>query len=411
MPHARVGTTLRDKWHLDALLGIGGMAAVYSATHRNGKRGAVKILHPQTSDPMLRRRFLQEGLIANKVEHKAVVSVIDDDVAEDGSPFLVMELLEGESLAQRAAAAGGVLPMDEVLRAMEHVLDALVAAHDKGIVHRDIKPENVFLTRDGRIKLLDFGIAHIDDPEASGPRATQAGTPMGTPAFMAPEQASARWEHVGPQSDLWSVGATMFTLLTGTFVHEAESLPELLAFVITRPVRSLAELLPEAPSAVVTLVDRALERSLAERWLDAREMLMALRAARAQLARPRRDARTLHRVLTGVLCACGAVAIVWSAFASQAPREARGIHEVVQGTASRRVAAEPPPAAPIVAVPPTIAAAPERPIPVSVAPIAPQTTPPGVRPFAMTIASHAPVAPPPRSSAEPLQKRLFDRRY
>jgi eukaryotic-like serine/threonine-protein kinase len=186
---ARVGTTLRSKWRLDVLLGIGGMAAVYAGTHRNGSRAAVKLLHPELStNPLVKDRFVREGLAANAVGHNGAVKVIDDDVAEDGSLFLVTELLDGETLEERRVRLGGTLDEDETLSATEQLLDVLVAAHANGIVHRDLKPENIFLTRSGQVKILDFGIARLR--ELSTPtRATQTGTTMGTPAFMAPEQA------------------------------------------------------------------------------------------------------------------------------------------------------------------------------------------------------------------------------
>jgi serine/threonine-protein kinase len=132
----RLGQTLLGKWHLDALLGQGGMAVVYAATHRNGARGAVKMLRSSNEQEV--SRFFREGYIANHVDHPAIVRVLDDDRADDGTPFLVMELLEGRSLEELATASGGRLDAREVLRVMGEVLEALAAAHDRGIVHRDI---------------------------------------------------------------------------------------------------------------------------------------------------------------------------------------------------------------------------------------------------------------------------------
>jgi hypothetical protein len=276
----RVGRTLRDKWHLDALLDVGGMAAVYAATHRNGMRGAVKILHLHRSlDPDIAARFRREGYIANKVSHPNAVSVLDDDVDEDGSVFLVMELLEGTTLRDRAAAAGGILPPDEVLLVVDQLLDVLAVAHDAGIVHRDVKPDNVFLTSDGTVKILDFGIARLADASGGWHSATMAGLPMGSPAFMSPEQARGRWDLVDAQSDVWSVGATMFTLMTGEDVHTRGTVPELLAAIFTEPARSLAAMLPDAHPALVDVVDRALKLRLAEPRADAPAKQVAVRAA------------------------------------------------------------------------------------------------------------------------------------
>src|SRR5580698_5128118 len=149
----RIGVLLQDKWRLESLLGVGGMAAVYAATHRNGKRVAVKMLHEEFShDEEVRTRFLQEGYAANIIQHEGAVSVLDDDVAPDGSAFLVMELLEGETVEQRWERLGQRLPVREVLVIGVQLLDVLAIAHEKSIVHRDIKPDNLFLTRAGVLK-------------------------------------------------------------------------------------------------------------------------------------------------------------------------------------------------------------------------------------------------------------------
>lgn len=278
---ARIGTVLKDKWRLDKLLGVGGMASVYAATHRNSKRVAVKMLHPEISmDPAMRQRFLREGYVANKVGHRGAVAVDDDDTTEDGAAFLVMELLEGETLDARMRRKGGKLSQAEVLSAMDQVLDTLAAAHGQGIVHRDLKPENIFMTKDGVMKILDFGIARMREMSGKS-SATQTGSLMGTPAFMPPEQARGRWEEVDGRSDLWAVGATMFTLLTGRFVHEAETTNEALVLAVTARARSLATVDPVIVPAVVALVDKALTYEKDGRFQSARDMQVAGRAAYA----------------------------------------------------------------------------------------------------------------------------------
>lgn len=276
----RVGRTLRDKWHLDALIDVGGMAAVYAATHRNGMRGAVKILHRHRSvDPDIAARFRREGYIANKVDHPNAVCVLDDDVDDEGSAFLVMELLEGSTLRVRSDAHGGTLDADEVLLAVDQLLDVLAVAHDVAIIHRDVKPENVFITAVGQVKILDFGIARLTEPGTPGHSETMAGLPMGSPAFMSPEQARGRWDLVHAQSDVWSVGATMFTLLSGQDVHTEQTVPELLAAIFSKPARSLAAVVPDAHPALVDVVDRALQLRISDRWPDARAMQEATREA------------------------------------------------------------------------------------------------------------------------------------
>ena len=276
----RVGETLRGKWRIDALLGVGGMAVVYAATHRNGKRVAVKMLHPEMSmDPDLRARFLREGYAANSIGHPGCVAVLDDEVSEDGAVFVVMELLEGETLDARAERSGGRMSPGEVVPLVDQLLDILAAAHTKGIIHRDLKPENLFLTHEGKLKVLDFGIARLRDGQNA--RLTATGVGMGTPAFMPPEQALAKWDEVDARSDLWAVGATMFTLLTGRLVHEAGSVAALLIAIATKPVAPIASVLPGIPPALAAAIDRALAFDPAHRFQDARSMQAALRAASA----------------------------------------------------------------------------------------------------------------------------------
>ncbi len=277
---ARVGTTLKGKWRIDRVIGVGGMATVYSATHRNQNRVAIKILHPEVAlDAEVTQRFLREGYVANTVQHPGTVQVLDDDVSDDGAAFLVMELLEGETLESRWERKNESLPVEEVLAVAEQLLDVLAAAHDAGIVHRDIKPENLFLTTDGRLKVLDFGIARLREVSAAGQSTTRAGSLLGTPAFMAPEQARGRWDSVDHRTDIWGVGAMLFTLLTGRFVHEAGTVNEQLILAATKPSASLATVEPDLPRCVVELIDRAIAFDKEERFPDAQTMQAAVRAA------------------------------------------------------------------------------------------------------------------------------------
>ncbi len=276
---ARVGTWLQGKWKLDQLVGVGGMAAVYAATHRNGKRVAIKLLHLELSlDVDARDRFLREGYVANKVGHVGAVAVLDDAAAEDGSIFLVMELLEGLSLADLSEQrADCVLDLPQTLNVADQLLDVLAAAHRAGIVHRDIKPENIFVTQEGRVKLLDFGIAKLREGESAFK--TRTGNSMGTPAFMAPEQAAGRWSEVGAHSDLWAVGATMYTLLTGAIVHDGDTAQMVMVNAITKPAPSIALRRPDLPPALVAVIDKALAFHPTARFSNAHEMQQALRSA------------------------------------------------------------------------------------------------------------------------------------
>jgi serine/threonine protein kinase len=277
---SRIGQTLRGKWRLDRLLGMGGMACVYEGTHRNGMRGAVKVLHPDLShDKLTRSRFLREGYVANQVAHPGVVKVLDDDVTEDGSVFLVMELLEGETVGSIAAARPGRrLATSEALDIADQLLDVLATAHDKGIVHRDIKPDNLFWTREQRLKVLDFGIARVCDPPPGATDATKTGTVFGTPSFMPPEQALGEMNAINGQSDVFSVGATLFMLLSGARAREGDTANKQLLAAMTKPPPPLTSVMADCPPALAAIVDRALAFEQKDRFADARSMQESVRA-------------------------------------------------------------------------------------------------------------------------------------
>ncbi len=275
---AKVGQLLRGKWRLDRVLGMGGMGWVYAATHRNRSRVAIKFLLPELArDEEMKKRFLREGYVANTIGHPGVVMVHDDDIDEDGVAFLVMELLEGGTLYELRRAAGGKLPLPIVIGAMDGLLEVLARAHDKGVVHRDIKPANVFITRQGRVKVLDFGIARLTQGSVHTDEATGTGTLMGSIAYMPPEQASGDWAAVGARSDIWAVGATMFRLITGEHVHKAPGVAEMLELAITKPARPIGSVAPELPPSLCRVVDRALAFAAKDRWPDADSMLQVLR--------------------------------------------------------------------------------------------------------------------------------------
>jgi eukaryotic-like serine/threonine-protein kinase len=265
----RLGTTLRDKWVLEQLIGVGGMASVYIGRHKIGRREAIKILHAEIAkSEQIRARFEQEALAVNSFRHPGVVEVRDVDVTEDGAPFLVMELLEGESLSDRVRREPPLTPLD-VLRLAGEVLDVLAAAHERQIVHRDIKPDNLFVQRDGKIKVLDFGIARMRSGLGIAPR-TQAGVTLGTIAYMPPEQA--RGQEIDGRADLYALGATMFRVLAGRIVHDASTDAELVIKALSDPAPRLATLAPGVPVAIASIVDRALAYDRDHRYPNAAAM-------------------------------------------------------------------------------------------------------------------------------------------
>lgn len=279
----RVGQVLNHKWTIDRLVDIGGMAAVYAATHRNGKKVAIKMLHAFiAADEDVRERFLREGYVANQVEHPGAVSILDDDVTNDGAPFIVMELLEGDSLEGWMHKAGGRLPVPDVLAIADQVLDVLAAFHARKVIHRDIKPGNLFITKTGLVKVLDFGLARLRDPKlAAAPTAT--GIVLGTASYMPPEQAQGKTDQVDWRADIFAVGAVMFRALAGRPVHEATSATERLFKAMKDRAPSLGVVAPNTPAWVVGVVDKALAFDKKDRWETAEAMRKAVRETFAEL--------------------------------------------------------------------------------------------------------------------------------
>ncbi|HSQ65606.1 MAG TPA: serine/threonine-protein kinase [Polyangiaceae bacterium] len=283
---ARVGSILNDKWTLERLVGIGGMAAVYAGLHRNGARAAIKILHPEYARRKdVKERFLREGYAANRVNHSGAVKVLDDDEIEEGpdqgGAFLVMELLEGESIEDRLER-GPAISERELLYILRAVLDVLEAAHKGGVIHRDLKPENIFLARDPdnagaprKIKILDFGLARI----AEGGGRTLAGMAIGTPSYMPPEQAAGRVNEIDARSDLFAIGATCFRILAGRTVHPGSGPIEICAAMARDPAPKLRTVAPDVSTETAAVIDRALAFRRDDRWPNAAAMRKAVDAA------------------------------------------------------------------------------------------------------------------------------------
>ncbi len=278
----RVGTWLDDEWRIDARLARGGVATVYAATHRDGRSAAVKVLHAELSNHgEVKRRFAQEGYLANQVDHPRVVRVIADGTVE-GQPYLVMDLLVGEHLDARRLRLGGRLSAPEVVHLGVEILKVLEVAHAKGIVHRDIKPDNVYLTTDGRVMVLDFGIARMRQTLRSEETAT--GLLLGTAEFMSPEQALGRSREIDEKVDIWGVGATMFMLLAGEAVHPGETIGDILRATAASPARPLGFVAHDVPPFLSAVVDRALAFEKNARWPTARAMREALERCEKNLS-------------------------------------------------------------------------------------------------------------------------------
>jgi len=303
----RVGRVVDGRFRLVRAVGAGGMAAVYEAHGPAGEVVAVKILHPEMSVRRdVRERFLREGQAANRVQHPGAVQVFAQGAGGDDCVYLVMELLRGETLADRVARHG-VIPLPELLRVLDEVLDVLAAAHAQGIVHRDIKPDNLFVTEEGRVKVLDFGLARLLDA-LPGDYRTRSGLALGTFPYMAPEQALGRRAEIDGRVDLFSVGASAFRILARRRVHEAESEAELLIAMASKPAPPLASVTTGVPEGVCRVVDLALAFSKEARYPDARTMQGDVRALLRGEAPPYASGRAAAR--SEPTCVGGAVADV-----------------------------------------------------------------------------------------------------
>ncbi|KYG09141.1 protein kinase [Sorangium cellulosum] len=292
-----LGHVIGDKYGVTAIIGEGGMGAVYEAEHLQiGRLVAVKVMHPrETQQREAISRLEHEARVAGRIGHPNICEVYDMGWLPDGSPYLVMERLHGETLAQRIERWGSV-PPSELVDIMLQVLSALVTAHERGIVHRDLKPENIFLSeRAGMLpvaKLLDFGISQATGMDGTLDL-TRTGMVMGTPYYMAPEQARGDVE-LDHRLDLWAVGVILYEALTGQRPFVARNYNALLVQILTLWHRPVTELDPTIPPGLSRLVDRALEKERDERFQSAREFQEALRRFKNQV--PVSQKRRVERV-------------------------------------------------------------------------------------------------------------------
>jgi serine/threonine-protein kinase len=279
-PTSLVGSVLAERYRITRLIGEGGMGQVYEAEHVHiAKRFAIKLLKPDiVSQPATVARFRQEARSASSIGHENIVEIEDFATLPDGSVYLAMELLDGESLADRMHR--GPVPLPEAAQIVGAVLRGLGAAHDKGIVHRDMKPENVFLAKKGGRevpKILDFGIAKVTGPSEEGSlNLTRTGAIFGTPLYMSPEQAKGQPTDL--RTDIYSVGVILYELVTGRAPFRADSSVQLLNQHITVPPEPPSTAAPErhVPPALEAVVLRALEKEPAQRFADMRQFAAGL---------------------------------------------------------------------------------------------------------------------------------------
>jgi YVTN family beta-propeller protein len=303
MPTLQAGTRL-GPYEICELLGAGGMGEVYRARDvRLGREVAVKVvLGADLGNPDRLRQFALEARAAAAVSHPNILAV--HDVGDyDGHPFLVSELLHGQSL--RARLGAGRLPVSKALECARQIALGLAAAHGQGIVHRDLKPDNVFLTDDGRVKILDFGLAKLGRSERWADVTVTlpgAGAAVGTPRYTAPEQARA--QATDARADIFSFGAVLYEMLAGCPAFEAGSVADTLTLVLTSDPPPLTSVVPEVPRALEALVRRCLEKAREDRFQSVHDLALALEAVGTEVA-PTRSPRTFVRAAGGTIGRAG----------------------------------------------------------------------------------------------------------
>ncbi len=279
------GNLISGKYRLSRLLGAGGMGSVWAARNELTDRDfAIKFLLPslaQSKEAL--HRFFLEARACGQIKHPAVVNVYDMGQAEDGSPYLVMELLEGEGFDQRLARAGTFRP-GEAAAWIAFVARGLEEAHVRGLVHRDLKPGNIFFALDDRgdviPKILDFGVSKATYAKDGDFVKTSTGAVLGSPAYMSPEQAQGETD-IDSRSDVWSLGVILYEALTGQVPFDAPNYNALMISIITKPHKPVIEVAPGVPAEISALIDQTLTKERAQRIGTARELADRLEAAAA----------------------------------------------------------------------------------------------------------------------------------
>ena len=252
------------------------MGAVYEAEHtRIERKVAVKVMHPEFSTTTeVADRFFREAQASSAIGHPNIIEIFDVGMSGDGTAFIVMELLEGESLSDRMEREGKIAHNTAVAVILQ-VLSALSMAHQKGIIHRDLKPDNVFLSIDARgrheVKLLDFGIAKVQGELEGDQGLTKTGTVLGTPNYMSPEQA--RGKDIDGRIDIWSAGVMLYEMLCGSLPFQGDSYNAVLSDILLESPRPLKLLSPDTPDALIKVVERAMAKDRDRRYPDVQAMI------------------------------------------------------------------------------------------------------------------------------------------
>ncbi|MCK6592850.1 MAG: protein kinase, partial [Polyangiaceae bacterium] len=274
------GDLIAGRYQLDRMLGEGGMGIVWAATHVVTRKSvALKRLKPESVSEEQRRRFLREARVMSAVHHSHVAEIYDIFELDSGALIMVMELLEGESLADRLGREV-MIPLHETVNILLPVLAAVGAAHRLGVVHRDLKPANIFLLKTSRerVKVLDFGIAKRMASEGAAEATTdltESGTRLGTPCYMSPEQVFGERE-IDHRADIWALGLILYECLAGALPTRAENVGQVFKRIVANPIPALRDVAPDVPEDVASIVTRMLSRARDDRPTDVEEVAQVL---------------------------------------------------------------------------------------------------------------------------------------
>jgi serine/threonine-protein kinase len=290
----RPGDVLADKYRVDRVLGLGGMGVVVAATHLElDKKVALKFMLPHAlTVPIAIERFTREARAAVRLRSEHVAQVLDVGKLASGSPYMVMEFLEGSDLGA-VLEQRGALPVVEAVDYLLQACEAVAEAHALGIVHRDLKPRNLFLTqrldRSALVKVLDFGISKVMPKLGEDHALTRTNDVMGSPSYMSPEQIKASRD-VDGRTDIWGLGVILYELLSGRVPFLADTMPQLCGLVLTEPPTPLGTLKPALPASLIAVVEKCLAKKQEDRFQTVADLATALESfmpARSHLSAQR----------------------------------------------------------------------------------------------------------------------------